>query len=46
VLVFIGLFTTLLGLVPAITWNATKTIGADNTTGIKDMRGKEGHNIF
>jgi hypothetical protein len=36
------------GLVPTITWNATKTktIGTDNTTGKKDMRGKEGHNIF
>jgi hypothetical protein len=33
-------------VVPAITWNATKTIKADNTTGIKDMRDKEGHNIF
>jgi len=33
-------------LVPTITWNATKTIGADNTTGIKDMRGKEGHIFF
>jgi hypothetical protein len=33
-------------LVLTVAWNATKTIGADNTTGIKDTRVKEGDNIF
>lgn len=34
------------GLVPTIVWDATKTIRADNTAGIEDMRVKEGDNIF
>jgi hypothetical protein len=33
-------------LVLTVAWNATKTIGADNTTGIKDTRVKEGDNSF
>jgi hypothetical protein len=37
---------TVFGLVPPIAWNAIKTIGSDNTTGTKDMRVKEGDNIF
>jgi hypothetical protein len=47
-----GVFWTFhctLGLVITVAWNAwnaTKTIGEDNTTGIKDMRVKEGDNIF
>jgi 5-enolpyruvylshikimate-3-phosphate synthase len=45
VLVF-GLSLHSFGLVPTIAWNATTTIGAENTTGIKDMRVKEGDNIF
>jgi hypothetical protein len=33
-------------LVLTVAWNATKTIGAGNTSGIKDTRVKEGDNIF
>lgn len=43
---FFWTFHYTLGLVPAVAWNATKTIGEDNTTGIKDMRVKEGDDIF
>jgi hypothetical protein len=43
---FFGLSLHSFGFVPTIAWNATKTIGAENTTGIKDMRVKEGDNIF
>jgi 5-enolpyruvylshikimate-3-phosphate synthase len=46
VLVFLDFSAPAFGLVPTIAWNATTTIGAENTTGIKDMRVKEGDNIF
>jgi hypothetical protein len=45
VLVF-GLSLHSFGFVPTIAWNATTTIGAENMTGIKDMRVKEGTTFF